>query len=87
MPCCVRQYPGQDKNLSDLSLITRGGDVVFCSEMLVSSKRHISELMVPGFGRPIQLVRLIDFEGWLYTCVKAFRHIDSEVMSAVVVKS
>ena len=48
------------KNLSDLSLIVRCGEVflfIFCSETLVSSRRHIYELMVKRFGRPIQLPR------------------------------
>ena len=46
-------------------------------------------LMVPSFGRPMQLlkVRLIGLEGWLYACVMAFRHIDSAVMSVGAVKS
>ena len=55
--CYVRQYPEPAKNLSDLSLIARGRDVVFCSEVLISSRCHISELMVPGFGSPMQLIR------------------------------
>ena len=29
----------------------------FFSETLVSSRRHISELIVPGFGGPMQLLR------------------------------
>ena len=45
------------KNLSDLSLIFRGGDVVYCSETLVSSRRHISELMIPVFDRQMELHR------------------------------
>ena len=31
--------------------------MIFYSETLVSSKRHISELMVPGFGRQMQLLK------------------------------
>ena len=31
--------------------------MVFCSETLVSFRRHISELMVTGSGRPMQLRR------------------------------
>ena len=31
--------------------------VFFCSETLVSSRCHISEFMIPGFGRPMQLLR------------------------------
>ena len=38
------------KNLPDSFLF-------FYSETPVSSRRHISELMVPGFGRPMQLLR------------------------------
>ena len=48
---------GLHRNLSDLSLITRGGNVVFCSETLVCSRRYISDLMILGFGRPMQLLR------------------------------
>ena len=32
-------------------------------------------------------VRLIGFEGWLYTCIRIFWHIDSAVMSVHVVTS
>ena len=28
-------------------------DALFCSETLVSDMRHVSELLVPGFGRPV----------------------------------
>ena len=28
-------------------------DILLCSETLVSDMRHLSELLVPGFGRPI----------------------------------
>ena len=31
--------------------------MVFCSETLISSRRHSSELMIPGFGRPMQLLK------------------------------
>ena len=48
---------GLHKNLSYLSLIARGEDVVFCSETLVSSRRHIFELMIPGLGSPMQQLR------------------------------
>ena len=32
-------------------------DILFCSETLVSDIRHVSELLVPGFGRPVLLCR------------------------------
>ena len=47
--------------------------------------------MVLSLCGPMQLLRgevnRIGFEGWLYTCVMAFRRIDSVVMSVNVVKS
>ena len=90
MSCFVSPYPALHKNWSNLYLIARGGDVfLFCSETHVSSMRHISELMVPGFDRPMQLsgVRLACFDSWLYTCVMAFRYIDNTVMTVDVVNS
>ena len=32
-------------------------DLLLCSEILVSDRRHISEFLVPGFGRPVLLCR------------------------------
>ena len=32
-------------------------DILLCSETLVSDSRHVSELLVPGFGRPVLLCR------------------------------
>ena len=32
-------------------------DILLCSETLVSDMRHVSELLVPGFGRPVLLCR------------------------------
>ena len=32
-------------------------DLLLCSETLVSDRSHISELLVPGFGRPVLLCR------------------------------
>ena len=51
-------------NLSD-------GDVIFCSKTPLSSRRYICELTVPGFDRPIQLLRseLDRFQG-LAVCVR-----------------
>ena len=44
-------------NLSDLTLASSQYDIRFCSEILVSDMRHVSELLVPGFGRPVLLWR------------------------------
>ena len=32
-------------------------DILLCSETLVSDMRHVSELLPPGFGRPVLLCR------------------------------
>ena len=37
-------------NLSDLTVASSQYDILLCSETLVSDKRHVSELLVPGFG-------------------------------------
>ena len=44
-------------NLSDLTLASSQYDILLCSETLVSDLRHLSELLVSGFGRPILLCR------------------------------
>ena len=45
--------------------------------------------MVPGFDPRMQLLRgdVVRFRWLRYTCVNAFRRIDSVVMSVVVAKS
>ena len=40
-------------NLSDLTVASSQYDILLCSETLVSDSRHVSELLVPGFGRPV----------------------------------
>ena len=42
-------------NLSDLTMASSQYDMLLCSETLVSDMRHVSELLVPGFGRPVLL--------------------------------
>ena len=44
-------------NLSDLTVATSQYDILLCSETLVSDMRHVSEVLVPGFGRPVLLCR------------------------------
>ena len=41
--------------LIDLALASSKYNLLLCSETLVSDRRHISELFVPGFGRPVLL--------------------------------
>ena len=40
-------------NLSDLTVASSQYDILLYSETLVSDMRHVSELVVPGFGRPV----------------------------------
>ena len=44
-------------NLSDLTVATSQYDILLCSETLVSDMRHVSEVLVPGFCRPVLLCR------------------------------
>ena len=48
---------GLQANLNDLSVASKQFDILLCSETLVSDMRHISEILVPGFRRPILLRR------------------------------
>ena len=42
-------------NLSDLTVASSQYDILWCSETLVSDMRHVSEVLVPGFIRPVWL--------------------------------
>ena len=44
-------------SLSDLTVSSSQYDILLCSETLVSDMRHVSEVLVPGFGRPVLLCR------------------------------
>ena len=46
---------GMAGNLSDLTVASSQYDILLCSLTLVSDMRHVSELLVPGFGRPVLL--------------------------------
>ena len=50
----VRSLAG---NLSDLIVSSYQYDKLLCYETLVSDMCHVSELQVPGFGRPVLLCR------------------------------
>ena len=57
--CRIRcsNVQGLAGNLSDLTVASSQYDILFWSETLVSDMRHVSELLVPGFGRPVLLCR------------------------------
>ena len=40
-------------NPSDLTVTSSQYDILLCSETFVSDMRHVSELLVPGFGHPV----------------------------------
>ena len=48
---------GLAANLGDLTVASYQYDILFCSETLVSDKRHVSEFLIPGFGRSVLLCR------------------------------
>ena len=75
------------KNLSHLSIAARGGDVVFVSSLL-SLPDATFQAHSPSYGSPMQLLKgEVDRFRELTLYVRAFRHIDSAVVSVVVVKS
>ena len=57
--CCVlySNIRGLYRNLHDLIVASKGFDILFCSETLVSNFRCIAELSIPGFKRPILFKR------------------------------
>ena len=59
---------GLHGNLHDLIVASKGFDILLCSETLVSNFRHIAELSIPGFKRPILLnvMKSIEPRGWQY---------------------
>ena len=48
---------GLARNLSDLTVASSQYDILLCSETSVSDMRHVSEVMVSGFGPPVLLCR------------------------------
>ena len=48
---------GMAANLGDLTMTSSQYDILLCSKTLVSDMRHVSEVLVPGFGRPVLLCR------------------------------
>ena len=55
IPCSnVRGLAG---NLCDLTVASYQCDILFYSETLVSDMRHVSELLIPSFDRPVLLCR------------------------------
>ena len=59
--CCLQNtlcnVPGLATNLSDLTVASSQYDILLCSGTLVSDMRHVSEVLVPSFCRPVVLCR------------------------------
>ena len=73
--CCnVRGLAG---NLSDLTVASSQYDILFHSEILLSDMHHVSELLVPSFGRPVLLCRgkILRARGWRHTLEMVTEHL------------
>ena len=44
-------------NLSDLTVASSQYDILLCTETFVSDMHHVSEVLVPGFCRPVLMCR------------------------------
>ena len=79
----------QAGNFTDLTVASPQYDILFCSKTLVSDMRHVSELLVPGFGRPVLLcagARCLRSEGWLHTYEIVTEHFANRNLNVVVAK-
>ena len=55
-------------DISELTVASSRYDILLCSETLVSDMRQVSELLVPGFGRPVLCgAGCLGPEGWRHT--------------------
>ena len=57
VPAVCRILYSNVRGLSDLTVASSRYEILFCSETLVTDMSHVSELLVPGFGRPVLLCR------------------------------
>ena len=75
-------------SLSDLTVASSQYDILLRSETLVSDMRHVSEVLVPGFCRPVLLCRgkIPSAVGWLHTFEMVTEHFANPNLSVVVVK-
>ena len=48
---------GLHGNITELGVAAVGFEMLFCVETKVTQHRHVSELMLPGFRKPTQLLR------------------------------
>ena len=72
-------------NLSDLIVASSQYDILFCSETLVSDMHHVSELLVPGFSRPVLLCQGKMLE-WRHIFEMVTENFSNPNLSVVVAK-
>ena len=75
---------GLSNNLSYLTVVSSQYDLLLCFDILVSNRRHISELLVNGFGRPV-LLCLGPVE-WVQMCEMDMGHFANQNLSVVVAR-
>ena len=62
-------------------------DILLCSETLVSDMHHVSEVLVPGFCRPVLCrEKMPGSVGWLHTFEMVMEHFANLRKSVVVAK-
>ena len=83
---------GLSGNLSDLAMASSQYDILLCSETLVSDLRHVSELLVPGFGAGSWVrsacagAGCLVPVGWRHMYEMDMEHFANQNLSVVVVK-
>ena len=77
---------GLSGNLSDLAVASSQYDILLCSATLVSDLRHVSEFLVPGFGRPVfcAVASYLVPVGWQHMYEMDMEHFDNQNLSVVV---
>ena len=79
---------GLYKNLSDVTVASSQYNLLLCSETLISDRRHMSELLVPGL---VVLYCYAGMEchgpvGWLHMCEMVMGHFTNLNLSVAVVR-
>ena len=72
-------------NLRNLTVASSQYDILLCSGTLVSDMSHVSEVLVPGFGRCVG-ARCLGPVGWLHTFEMVTEHFANLNLSVVVAK-
>ena len=74
------------KHLSDLAVASSQYDILLCSKTLVSDLRHVSELLVPGFGFCCAGASCLVPVGWRHMYEIDMDHFAHQNLRVVVVK-